>query len=194
MNREAVERIFSNIPALDTKRLILRRMLRSDAADMYEYARLPEVTRHLTWRPHPDYNYTCRYLEYLEKRYNEGKFYDWAIVYKENSKMIGTCGFTHIDFENNWAEVGYVLNPNYWGMGIAAEALSRVIKFGFLTLNLHRIESRYMIGNDRSRRVMEKCNMTYEGTFRDAMYIFGEYKTIGVYSILSSDYINSYFI
>ena len=194
MNREAVERIFSNIPALDTKRLILRRMLRSDAADMYEYACLPEVTRYLTWRPHPDYRYTCRYLEYLDKKYNEGAFYDWAIVYKENLKMIGTCGFTRIDFENNWAEVGYVLNPNYWGMGIAAEALSRVIKFGFLTLNLHRIESRYMIGNDRSRRVMEKCNMTYEGTFRDAMYIFGEYKTIGVYSILSSDYINSYFI
>ena len=39
-------------------------------------------------------------------------------------KMIGTCGFTKITVEYNSAEIGYVLNPSYWGYGIAPEAVT----------------------------------------------------------------------
>jgi ribosomal-protein-alanine N-acetyltransferase len=192
MNKETVYRIFSKIPTLETTRLLLRRMKPTDCHDMFEYASKPEVTEFLLWEPHKDIRQTHDYLEYLQTRYRIGDFYDWAVVDKAKSKMIGTCGLTSIDFVNNCAEVGYVLNPDYWGIGIATEALTKVMQFAFLELNAHRIEARYIIGNDRSRRVMEKCGMTFEGIRRSSMFIKGNYRDIGICSILSEEYINKY--
>ena len=58
--------------------------------------------------------------------------------------------------------------------------------FDFTTSTL--IECRFMMGNDASLRVMKKLGMTFEGYMRDAMYVKGEYRTIGVCSILKEEY------
>ena len=57
---------------------------------------------------------------------------------RTSHRMIGTCGFVRFDEENESAEVGYVLHPDYWGQGLAAEALREVLSFGFDRLELHR--------------------------------------------------------
>ena len=183
MKRELIYRTFSNIPTLYTERLTLRKMKVSDADDMFEYASLPQTTRYLTWRPHRSREYTKEYLEYLGTRYASGDFYDWAIIL--DGKMIGTCGFTRFDPQNDSAEIGYVLNPAYHGREIAAEAAREVIRFGFEELGLHRIEAKYMVGNAASRRVMEKLGMTFEGEHRDAIKLGGNFITIGICSIIS---------
>jgi ribosomal-protein-alanine N-acetyltransferase len=58
-----------------------------DAEDMFEYARLPEVTKYLLWREHESVSYTRDYLKYVESRYFVGDFYDLAIVEKSSGKM-----------------------------------------------------------------------------------------------------------
>ncbi|MBE6599357.1 MAG: GNAT family N-acetyltransferase [Ruminococcaceae bacterium] len=188
MNRDAISRIFRDPPKLYTRRTCLRRMMKSDSYDMFEYARREEVTRYLLWDPHESETYTYKYLTYLQSRYRAGDFYDWAVVMRDTYKMIGTCGFTRFSVESNSAEVGYVLNPDFWGMGIAPEVVSRVIDFGFCELGLHRIEAKYMVGNDRSRRVMEKVGMTFEGVNRESMHVKGKYVSVGVCAILRSEY------
>lgn len=189
MTKETAVRYFRDLPELVTNRLILRRMKKTDYHDMFEYACNPDVTRYLTWHPHPDAGYTLRYLSYISTRYRAGDFYDWAIVWRENRKMIGTCGFTSFHYEHNSAEVGYVLHPAYWGHGIAPEALRAVLREGFVTLNLHRIEAKFMEGNDRSRRVMEKVGMRFEGMQREGMYIKENYTTVGTCAILAAEFI-----
>lgn len=188
MKRSDIYKIFSHMPELVTERLILRRMRASDAEDMYEYAKDPEVTRYLTWYPHPDVDYTRDYLEYLGTRYRVGDFFDWAITLRENGKMIGTCGFTSFDFTNDSAELGYVLNPAFRGRGIVPEALLAVMKFGFNRLGLNREEVHFFCDNEASRRVAEKAGMTFEGIRRKAMLIKGEYESIGVCSILREEF------
>ena len=186
MKREVIYKIFSNLPVIHTERLTLRKIRVSDTDDMFEYARQPEVTRYLTWYPHRNREYTKEYLEYLGSRYATGDFYDWAITLdSEGGKMIGTCGFTRFDPPNNSAEIGYVLNPAYRHMGIATEAAAAIIRFGFNELLLHRIEARYMKGNDASRRVMERLGMSFEGEMRESLYHNGEYKTVGICSIIN---------
>ncbi len=194
MNRDEIIRIFRDPPILDTERLVLRKMLKKDAADMYEYACLPDVTEYLLWEPHSSQMYTYRYLSYLQSRYKAGDFYDWAIILKRNDKMIGTCGFTKLNIEQNSAEIGYVLNPDCWGAGIAPEAAAAVMRYGFLNLRLHRIEARYMIGNDRSRRVMEKIGMQFEGVSRDSMHVKGRYVSIGTCAILRGEFLRLYHV
>ena len=102
--------------------------------------------------------------------------------------MIGTCGFTLFDFTNNSAELGYVLNPAFRGQGIVPEALKAVMSFGFDKLALNREEVHFIEGNKASRRVAEKCGMTFEGVMRGSMLIKGEYKNIGVCSILRGEF------
>ncbi len=188
MKKEKIYRVFSHLPELTTPRLTLRRMAVSDTFDMYEYASRQDVTKYLTWYPHPDRDYTREYLQYLGNRYSAGMFYDWAVIYEPDCKMVGTCGFTSFNCASDSAEVGYVLNPEYWGKGIATEALRRVLRFGFEELRLHRIEARFIEGNDRSRRVMEKVGMQFEGIRREAMLIKGSYLNIGVCAILQLDW------
>ena len=188
MKKEKIYRVFSHLPELLTERLTLRKMMVIDTQDMYEYASRNDVTKYLTWYPHPDRNYTREYLQYLGGRYAAGMFYDWAIVYEPDCKMVGTCGFTAFNCASDSAEVGYVLNPEYWGKGIAGEALERVLRFGFEELKLHRIEAKFIKENERSRRLMERAGMTFEGYLRDAMLVKGTYVTVGICSILASEW------
>ena len=188
MKKESICRIFSNIPTLNSDRFVLRKLSLDDTDDMYEYAKNADVTKYLTWSPHINKAFTLEYLTYLQTRYKAGEFYDWAIISKENGKMIGTCGFTKIDFKNDMAEIGYVINPDYRGQGIATEVVGRVIKYGFENLMLNRIECRFIEGNGASRRVMEKNGMKFEGVMRGGMLIKGEYKNIGLCAILRKDF------
>lgn len=188
IKRANIYKIFTRMPVIETERLRLRRMHVTDSADMYEYSKNPEVTKYLTWYPHPDEDYTRDYLEYLGTKYRIGDFYDWGVTLKSTGKMIGTCGFTRFNYTDDSAELGYVLNPVYRGQGIAPEALEAVLKFGFDKLALNRAEAKYIEGNDASRRVMEKVGMRYEGTLRGSMLIKGEYKNIGICSILREEF------
>lgn len=187
MKRERIARIFENQPTLETERLILRRILPTDAEDMFEYASDRAVPQYLLWNPHPDLAYTREYLLYLESRYAVGDFFDWAIVKKDSGKMIGTCGFTRFRYEDDCGEIGYVLNRTEWGQGYAAEAVRAVLRFGFDTVGLSRIEAKFMEGNAQSLRVTEKVGMTFEGYLRSAMRVKGNLTTIGIASILRDE-------
>ena len=179
-------RIFERIPKISTDRLVLRRITADDLLDVYEYASNPFLTKYLLWCPHPDTAYTKAYLANIDKGYKRGDYYDWGIEF--GGKMIGTVGFTSFDFNNNSAQIGYVINESYKGQGIATEAASAVIKFGFEYLNLERIYAKYIIGNDASRRVMQKLGMSYEGTLRHGVKCKGSYRDVGICSIIRSEY------
>lgn len=188
MKKESIYKIFARLPRIETERLALRKISLDDIDDMYEYAKDATVTKYLTWSPHIDKAYTFEYVSYLQSRYKIGEFFDWAVTLRDGGKMIGTCGFTRFDFQNDSGEIGYVINPDYHGRGIATEAVAAVIRFGFEMLALNRIECKFMIENGASRRVMEKNGMTFEGIHRQGMLVKGVYRDIGVCSILKDEY------
>ncbi len=192
MDRIDLKRTFSKPPVLGTDRLILRQMRPDDAEDMFEYASRDDVTKYLTWKPHDSLRTTKSYLNLITAKYRRGEFYDWAVVLRDpdggEGKMIGTCGFTSFDLNNSSAEAGYVINPAYRGRGYAPEALCRVERFAFCELGLHRLESRYIVGNDSSRRVMEKAGMKFEGIRRGGVRIDGSFYDVGVCAILAQEF------
>lgn len=180
---------FRKDPRLETERLLLRKLAPKDAADMYEYSCRPETSEYLLWSPHTHLSFTADLIRYLQNEYEIGRYFDFAVIYKENMKMIGTAGLTSIDEKNSSCEVGYVLNPDYWNKGIATEALQAVMNFAFCELNFNRVEAKYMAGNEASRHVMEKCGMTHEGIQRSKLFVKGKFRDIGVCAILRSEYL-----
>ena len=184
-------KIFYDLPTLQTERLYLRKMLPSDADDMFKYASKKEVTEYLLWAPHVSPSETRMYLNSLKREYSKGRHREWALIDKKTSRMIGTCGFTNIDTDNKTGELGYVLNPEFRGRGLAPEAAMKLLSLGFDFLGLERIEIRYMAENTPSLRVGEKCGMKFECILRSFMLVKGRYRDIGVASILREEYYKS---
>ncbi len=138
---------------LETERLLLRPREERDAADIFEYARDPRVGPAAGWWPHKSMEET---LEFIRGYQNPR---DCAIVEKATGKVIGTGGL--VEGHKDWLpgaddEIGYVLNPAYWGRGLIPEAMAEVIRYAFAELDLDHIWCGYFDGNERSRRVGEK--------------------------------------
>lgn len=183
---------FSKRIVFETKRLVLRRIELSDCADMYEYSSLEATSRYLLWSPHPSEYATKCVIENLRKDYRNGSYFELAVTLKDSGKMIGTCGITSYDAENYIAEIGYVLSPKYWGMGIAKEAAEVMINFAFCELGAHRVEARFMKGNEASRRVMEKCGMSFEGMAKNRLFVKGSFRDVGTCAIVYEKYFSEY--
>lgn len=182
-------RLFSKMPELETERLQLRSIKKSDVADIYEYSSNPKTSQYLLWEKHNSMEYTKKFVDVVLAKYKLGEYHDWAIVLKENRKMIGTCGFTRIDLDNGIVEIGYVLNPKYWGYGLATEAAKRIVDFAFNMLPINRVEARFLFGNDASLNVMKKLGMKFEGYLRECQLVKGSYRTVGISSILKREYL-----
>jgi len=185
-----IDQVFSQLPTLNTKRLILRRMLLSDAQDIYEYASDFEVSKTTNWSPHTSVEDSKIYLKSMLKRYSYNQASEWGIVLKKTGKMIGTCGFTSWLPAHYSGEIGYSLGQRYWNLGFTTEAIKKVIEFGFKNIKLNRIEARCRLDNPASERVMQKVGMEFEGIQRDIMFVKKRFISLKVYSILVSDYKN----
>lgn len=179
--------VFSSLPVLETKRLRLRPLTMRDERDMYRYASDPEVSRHVLWDAHESPRQTRAALRSALRQYRNGAPGSFAIERRSDRRMIGTIGFMWISCEHRSGEVGYSLARDCWNQGYATEALSAVLRFGFDTLRLHRIEAMHEIDNPASGRVMEKCGMKCEGTLRGRVFNKGHFSDVRLYAILRSD-------
>lgn len=92
----------------------------------------------------------------------------WAVELQKTGAFIGFVGLNHprVDLPfSPCVEVGWRLLPAYWGKGLATEAAQRALQVGFGPLGLEQIVSFTAVQNGRSRAVMERLGMNYQGTF-----------------------------
>lgn len=155
---------------IETDRLILRRYKIEDADAMYKnWASDSEVTKFLTWQPHPSVDVSRSIIEDWLKKYSDEKYYQWAIVLKDNgNEPIGDISVVHMNEDISMVHIGYCLGRAWWRRGIMSEALKAVMDFMFDTVEVNRVESRHDPRNPNSGKVMQKCGMKYEGTLRSA--------------------------
>ena len=150
---------------LETKRLILRGWRDEDAPSLFNYAKDDRVGPVAGWLPHKDEAYSRAVIRTILSGDET-----YAICLKErNNEPIGSIGLTlegrpERPLEEGAAELGYWVGVPFWGMGIAPEAAEILIKRGFADLGLDRIYAGYFLGNNRSKRVQEKCGFTYHHT------------------------------
>ena len=152
---------------LETHRLILRRYRLEDAEDMFSnWASDPEVTRFLTWPPHKSVDVTRYLLNDWISRYEDGRFFNWAIELKETGSVIGNIAVTILHEETDAAELGYCMGRAFWGRGIMPEAIRAVTDYLFDVAGLNRVEASHDVNNPKSGRAMEKAGLKLEGIHR----------------------------
>lgn len=100
---------------------------------------------------------------------------------------IGYFGFWRIEKEHCRAEIGYALNPEFWGNGYMLETMNRLIDFGFNNLKIHSIEANVNQENLSSIRLLEKLNFKKEAHFRENYLFDGKFIDSIIYSLLETD-------
>ena len=148
---------------LETDRLILRAWEITDLDDFFEYASVEGVGEKAGWEHHKSKD---KSLEILKMFIEEKKVF--AIVLKENQKVIGSIGIEELseeldkDLDNLLGrELGYVLNKDYWNKGIMKEAVSKVVDYCFNTLKLNFLMASYFNHNIASKKVLENLNFKF---------------------------------
>ncbi|WP_421380827.1 GNAT family N-acetyltransferase [Bacillus salacetis] len=185
-----MENAFKVFPVLQTERLMLREISPEDSQAIYENFSDDRVTEYYDLETFTDISQADALILKLNSGFKSHNQIRWAITLKPTDTLIGTCGFHAIEKEHFKIEVGYELNPAYWGKGIMNEALNAIFTFAFDEMGVNRIEAFYDPGNDRSRNALEKCGFVYEGTQRKRFFEKGKFVDASLSSLLKDEYQN----
>ncbi len=144
---------------IKTSNLILRPWRKSDAQCLYHFAKNPNIGPIAGWPPHESVEDS---LNIIRTVFSKRETY--AIV--KDDIPIGCVGLLFHPDTNHWwgegaVELGYWIAEEYWGNGYAFEASDAIIKRAFDELGVSEIYASYRIGNDQSKRVLEKLGFEY---------------------------------
>lgn len=176
--------------ALRSKRLALIPCSIDDAADLYKYAKNPDVGPHAGWKPHESVEESRQIIEGLFLPSGA-----WGIHEIESDglpgPMIGTIALEEDRFrpDTKSKEIGYSLAKEAWGRGYMTEAAAEVIRYAFEDLGMEILTICTSPVNKRSQRVAEKNGFTYEGRIRKAYRIYtGELRDSFVFSLTKEEW------
>jgi RimJ/RimL family protein N-acetyltransferase len=150
---------------IETARLLLRAWQPGDLAEFTRLLTDPVVTRYIVvstpFSPQDVAELSARTLE----QWKRNGFGPWAAIEKATGRWVGRIG---LDELADWpgpdkVEVGWELHREFWGRGLATEGGLAGVRYGFEAVGLERIISVTMATNARSRRVMEKCGLRFQG-------------------------------
>ncbi len=147
---------FTPFPTLVTNRLSLREIMIKDAPEILVHRSDERITLYTGGTKAHSLEDAQKFITEIQGYAKEGKSVLWAISLKGQEKLIGTICIWQIDLERSVAEVGFTLHPDFWGQGIASEALDAVINFGFEKLGAEVLEAAAHYDNIDSIRLLEK--------------------------------------
>lgn len=103
-------------------------------------------------------------------------------------RLVGVAGFGWIDPVNRSAAIGYWLAREAEGQGLMTQAVATLLRLGFRTLKLNRIEIRAGVRNRKSRAIPERLGFRHEGTLRQAERLADRFVDHAVYGLLASEW------
>lgn len=174
---------------IETERLILREFRDDDAPLMAAYWSDPRYQRY--YAEIEDVDGVVRELvdRFVAAQHAQPRLsWQLAVVTKADLRQIGNCGIRVNDPALKEANIGYELNPDYWGRGYATEAAHAIVTFGFAELDLHRIWAECVADNLGSARVLEKLGMRREAHFREHQWYKQRWWDTLIYAILDDDW------
>ncbi|MNJ40888.1 putative ribosomal N-acetyltransferase YdaF [compost metagenome] len=128
-----------------------------------------------------------RIQEWFVTPYQEQKGIRFGIYLNNSNRLIGSCGFHRWNKTHYKAELVYELHPQFHRRGVIKEALTALLKFGFESMDLNRIEARIESTNRAAQRTLFSLGFQHEGTERQAEYSDGEFIDILFFSRLKND-------
>ncbi|MCA9310443.1 MAG: GNAT N-acetyltransferase [Phycisphaerales bacterium] len=180
-----------DIPVLHTDRLTLRPATLDDAPDLERICCQRIVAEGVLRVPHP---YPPGEAERTITRwlatYERDEAMGWLILWRESGELIGTVGCTFVP-DHRRGTVGYLIDPLFWGRGVATEAVRAALTAIFEHTDINKLEAGHWPDNPASGRVLEKCGFVHEGDLLQHYVRFGECRDTRQYGLLRADFLRA---
>jgi len=102
--------------------------------------------------------------------------------------LAGVVGFLPVDRVNRIGEIGYWLAPRSQGRGVMTRCCRFAVRYGFLTLDLNRIQIAAGTENFESRAIPERLGFKFEGILRARENLYGTFIDHAMYALLRSEF------
>jgi RimJ/RimL family protein N-acetyltransferase len=175
-------------PPVATSRLVLREITEDDLSDHVRLFSNPDVVRYLydpimsagelrahlsrrLWRGIPD----------------EGAWCNLAVEHQ--GVYVGEVGLGTLSTQHRCFEVGYVVLPEFQGLGFATEATRAMIDVAFRDLGAHRVIARLDARNDPSRHVLERLGLRREAHLVANEFVKGEWCDELIFAVLDDEWV-----
>ena len=158
-------------PVIETQRLILRPPQLGDEIPLNEAINrsLPALQRWMPWAADPSLLPTIRFVKESLVNWESDKPRDlpMVVVHKSSQQIIGASGFNErSNPQVPMYEIGYWLDTQYSGLGLATEIVRALTTFAFESLKAVRVQVIMQADNVASRRVVEKCGFALEAILK----------------------------
>lgn len=176
---------FDPSAVIKTKRLTLRYMKKEDVHDIFTNINNDKevlkffIDKYVEKETDMTLDKTIEYCLKAER-------YLFAIELNDTHEVIGMilqCSTPDKIFNNS--EVGFAIGKKHWNKGYVTEAFKAMINFLF-SLGIHKVIASHLVGNDASKKVIEKCGLIYEGRRKEEIHYHDRYFDVDYYYILSS--------
>ena len=158
---------FTPFPVLETEKLTLRALELNDAKAIFGLRTNKEVNTFITRTMLNNLSETRAFIDRISKLTSSNKGVFWVIESKNNHQVVGTIGLRNFEDEEDYAEIGYELDPSYQQKGFMSEAFDVVIEYGFKQMELKTIEAFTHKNNTASIALLEKQKFVFEPEIKD---------------------------
>ena len=170
------------------ERIAIRKLVETDAEAIQKNISDEDILTY-TQTPNP---YKLSDAEwFIEKSlagYESGKEYNFGIVMKGSTEVIGMISLMHIGKKHQVAELGYWIAKKHWGQGIMKEAVSLILSFGFEEVGLKSVHAYVAEPNARSAGVLLGSGFKEGGVMRRYSNVGGKWYDSHIYDILPEEF------
>ncbi|MBH3339287.1 GNAT family N-acetyltransferase [Pseudomonas mendocina] len=173
---------------LTTPRLVLRPLQAADAPALFAIFSDPQVMQYWNTPPWGCEAVARDYIREEQQAMHDGQRLTLAIVDRNSAELIGKCLLFSYHPESRRAEIGFGIASSAWGKGYVQEAAGELLRHGFETLELNRVEAEIDPSNAASGRALERLGFSREGLLRQRWIIDGQVSDSALYGLLSENW------
>jgi ribosomal-protein-alanine N-acetyltransferase len=186
------DKLFENFPLIEDDDILLKKIEKQDLNDYVEINMNEVLYRYKPGEPRKTIAAVENIIGHHERDFYKKIIINLGIyLKKDNNKMVGVAELFDFDTKVNSVTIGYTLNQNYWGKGIATQTTALLLNYLFNKIDVNRIQAFVMPQNEKSIKVLLRNKFIKEGTIRQGNYWKGRgIVDLELYSVLKSEYIN----
>jgi|GEM_PF-1010456 len=182
-------------PTIETERLLLREISKSDTPAVLDIFSREEVTEHYDCHPFADEVQAANWVDGHISAYEDKGLmgFRWAISSLDRpDHLIGSCGIHSVNPNFQSLEVGYELHPHCWGKGFAMEAVTGIITHCFnqdFPVRINRIAATTDVVSPQSISVLSKLGFKEEGILREYGFWKDKVHDVRMFSLLRKEWV-----
>ncbi|WP_427107768.1 GNAT family N-acetyltransferase [Lysinibacillus xylanilyticus] len=185
-----IEKVFAEFPLLSSENIVLKKIEDAHLPEVYAIYDNEKVFEYCGIIPKHNIQTVGKMIGHFHRDYQKKRRVKWGIFQKSHSdKLVGIIEAMDFNQKVNMVTIGYFFAEDYWGNGLATDAVNILVKFLIEEVNINRIQAEVMPLNEASKKVLLKNGFFKEGLLRQATMWSGKgVVDLEIYGLLKEEY------